>query len=57
MSIMILLWHASHRGGYYWQVPTHPIKWSGDLGTATKEAVTLAEATYHNITTITFTVA
>jgi hypothetical protein len=57
MNLTILLWRAPHGGGYYWQVPTHPVQWSGDIGTAAKEALTLASTTYPNITAVAFTLA
>jgi hypothetical protein len=57
VSLTIQLWRSYRGVGYYWQVPTHPVQWSGDIGTAAKDAMTLARATYGNINSVSFTIA
>jgi hypothetical protein len=48
MDLTIPMWRSKYRGGYYYHVPTAPVQWSGDIGTAAREALKLVAALHPN---------
>lgn len=54
VGITIPVWHGRWSKRYYWQVPGHAVRDSGDIGTATREALTMAETQWPGLTDIVF---
>jgi hypothetical protein len=54
MTLTIPVWPSKWRGGYYWHVPDTHVRWSSDIGTATREALELAESMNPGLADINF---